>query len=268
MNADEELRLREIADDLERASEWHDLWGGERPSESTRVRAGSDLDLDDKAAHPYQVSHAAWAAMVAAVNHLLCLRESLVVQKDETNLKMRLHTHGQCTLMRGALENASSAVWLLESDDHQQRILRRLQQARAEMADLDKVREMTGQPPPRSTAVRLGELADLARSAGIDPRDIRQKTQYGTIVGAAGKHVLSDADAAVVLWKICSALAHGETTGMLAYLDMRVVAQASPGVALAGVTANVSLIRAGVGTAVRTTQLAHDLYARRAGNSV
>jgi hypothetical protein len=49
---------------------------------------------------------------------------------------------------------------------------------------------------------------------------------------------------------------------------MRVVAQASPGVALAGVTANVSLLRAGVGAAVKTTQLAHDLYARRAGNSV
>jgi hypothetical protein len=183
------------------------------------VRAGSDLDLDDKAAHPCQVSHAAWAAMVAAVNHLRCLQESLVVQEDQTDLKMRLHTHGQCTLIRGALENASSAVWLLESDDRQQRILRRLQQA--EMADLDKCG--AGQPAPRSQALRLGELADLA---------------------------------------------HGETTGMLAYLDMRVVAQASPGVGLAGVTANVSLLRAGVGTAVKTTQLAHDLYARRAGKSV
>lgn len=265
MNADEERQLREVADDLERASEWNDLWGGERPSESTRVRAGSDLALDDKTAHPYQVSHAAWAAMVAAVNHLRCLQESLVVQKDQTNLKMRLHTHGQSTLVRGALENASTAVWLLESDDRQQRILRRLQQARAEMAELDTVRELANQPALRSQAVRFKELVDLATSAGIDPRAIKQRPQYGTIVRVAGNHVLRDGDAAVVIWKMCSALAHGETTGMLAYLDMRVVAQASPGVALAGVTASVPLLRACVGTAVKTAQLAHDLYAKRAG---
>jgi len=86
--------------------------------------------MKNRAAHPYQVSHAAWAAMVTAANHLQCLRESLVVQKDPTNLQMRLHTHGQCTLIRGALENASSAVWLLESDDRQQRILRRLHRPR------------------------------------------------------------------------------------------------------------------------------------------
>jgi hypothetical protein len=52
-----------------------------------------------------------------------------------------------------------------------------------------------------------------------------------------------------VLWKICSALAHGETTAMLAYLETEVAGEVSPGIAQTGVKASVPLLRAGVGTA-------------------
>ncbi len=44
------------------------------------------------------------------------------------------------SLVRGALENASRAIWLLESDDRQVRLLRLLQQERAEARDVEKVR--------------------------------------------------------------------------------------------------------------------------------
>lgn len=78
-------------------------------------------------------------------------------------------THAQFTLVRGALENASRAVWLLESDDRQVRAPRRLRQAQGELIDLEQVRKLTDQPVRRSQAERLDELAGRARAAGIDP---------------------------------------------------------------------------------------------------
>jgi hypothetical protein len=180
---------------------------------------------------------------------------------------MRLHTHAQFTLVRGALENSSRAVWLLEPDDHRERVRRRLRQARAETTDLDQVRKLADQPAPRSKTERLAEIADLAGSANVDPREIPDRPGYATMVEVAGKYVLSDPDAAVVIWKACSALAHGEMVGLLAYLDKDVVGEAAPGVAVARVTASVPLLRAGVSAAVMTTKLAHEFYAKRSGCS-
>jgi hypothetical protein len=108
------------------------------------------------------------------------------------------HTH---TRRAGDREHA---VWLLESDDRQVRTLPRLQQARAEMAELDTVRKLANQPAPRSQAVRLRELDDLATATGIDPREISKRPGYATAVKVAGKHVLRDGDATVVVWKTCS----------------------------------------------------------------
>jgi len=127
--------------------------------------------------------------------------------------------------------------------------------------------DLAGQPAPRSKAERLAELAELARSANIDPREINERPGYATMVGVAGKYVLCDPDVPVVIWKACSALAHGEMVGLLAYLDKDIVGEAGPGVALARVTASVPLLRAGVRAAVMTTKLAHDFYARRSGSS-
>ena len=153
MAQDAEARqLREIAEALHKARQWDDLFTG--PSDWTQVIPGSDLSGDDRATSPYQVSHAACNFMLAAVSHLQGLREILGVPKDPADFEMLLHTHAEFTLARGALENASGVVWLLESDDRQERVLRRLRQVWAEMKDLDKVRELADMPAPRPRAER------------------------------------------------------------------------------------------------------------------
>ena len=176
----------------------------------------------------------------------------------------RLHTHGQFTLVRGALENASHAVWLLEPDDRQRRLLRRLQQESAETRQLEEVRREMGQPA-KTKADRFAQLAPLAQRVGVDPAAIKKAPDYTTIVRAAGRHSAFGPARTVVIWKACSSLAHGEVRGQLAYLTKEILGEPSPGVAQARVTANVLLLTAGVHAAVGMTKTAFDLYAKQSG---
>lgn len=262
---DEDRQLRLLLGALRVVREWEGLTGGPTPSGMWDVKDGSDLAEDDRAAHPYGASHAAWAAISAAVSHLGCLRDSLFIQTGPASFEVRLHTHGQFTLVRGALENASRAVWLLEPGDRDVRLLRRFQQEWAEVRDMEKVRQETRTPPVKSMNDRFAELSASAQRANIDPNLIKKTPQYSTIVKAAGRHAASNPAAAVVIWKACSSLAHGEVRGQLAYLAREVIGESSPGVALALVTSNVPLLTAGAGAAMGLTRAALDLYIKRSG---
>ena len=78
------------------------------------------------------------------------------------------------------------------------------------MQDLDKVRELADQSPPRPSAERLAELDGLAQGAGLSPRALSERSGYATAVRAAGKHTLRrDLDRADVIWKACSSIADG-----------------------------------------------------------
>ncbi len=242
---DEDRQLRSLLRALGVVGEWEGLTGGPAPSGAWRPEDDSDLAGDDRDAHPYAVSHAAWAAITAAVSHLACLRDSLFVKTGPAAFEARLHTHGQFTLVRGAVENASRAVWLLERDDREVRLLRRLQQEWAEVRDMEKVRQEIGAPLVKSMDVRFAELSALAQRVNVDPSGIKKTPDYTTIVRAAGRHVASGPVVAVVSWKACSSLAHGKVRGPLAYLTREVLGESSPGVALARVTSNVLLLDAG-----------------------
>ena len=216
--------------------------------------------------YPYHVSSSAWWAITAAVSHAICLRDSLFVWQDATHATVRLHTHGQLTLLRGALENASLAIWLLESDDQATRVLRRLQQERSEVKALEKMQTLMGSGSGRiTTQERMEKLSSLAHSAGADPAKIKQgQPGYQDIVEAAGAHVPSGPQTAAVVWKACSAIAHGEFRALPNYLTTEVLSQAAPGVGLHRVTANVQLTVVGTQIAIATTKAAFALYSRRA----
>ena len=261
---DEDQQLRSIFRALGVVDEWESLTGGSVPSGKWRIEPGSDLAEDDQQSHPYEVSHAAWAALSAGVSHLACLRDSLFAQTGPASFQARLHTHGQFTLVRGALENASRAVWLLEPDDRKVRLLRRFQQEWAEARQLDEVAREMGKPT-KGKAERLAKLSPLAQNANIDPDLIKKGPDYTTIVRAAGRHPRSGPAVAVVLWKACSSLAHGEVRGQINYLTKEVLGESAPGVALTKVTGNVLLLNTGVLVSMGITKTALDLYAKRSG---
>jgi len=259
---DEESRqLRSVLGALGVVAQWESQTGS---SGQPAPRDRSDLADDDSRLHPYQVSHAAWAAISAAVSHLGVLRDSLFTRTGPAKVTARLHTHGQLTLVRGALETASRAVWLLESDDHQVRLLRRLQQEWTETHQLEEVRRVMGEPA-KTKADRFAALSPLTQQAGVDPPEIKRAPDYTTIVGGAGRHIAFGPAVTVVIWKACSSLAHGEVRGQLAYLTKEILGEASPSVAQVQVTPNIMLLTAGVHAAVGMTKTALDLYAKRSG---
>jgi hypothetical protein len=258
---DEDRQLRSVLLALGGVAQWESRTGG---TGQPAPRDGSDLADDDASLHPYQVSHAAWAAISAAVSHLGVLRDSLFTPAGPARVTARIHTHGQLALVRGALETASRAVWLLEPDDRQVRLLRRLQQEWAESRQIEEVRREMGEPA-KSKADRFALLSPLAQQAGIDLAAIKEAAEYTTIVRAAGQHIDIDPAVTVVIWKACSSLAHGEARGQIAYLTKEILGESSPGVAQVQVTGNLLLLTAGVHAAVGMAKTALDLYAKRSG---
>jgi hypothetical protein len=254
-----------IVESLAKVHKWKADLMGAQPSPKATPQPGSELHGDDAAADPYQVSHAAWMAMMAATDHLTCL-EATFFQTGPLSATMHLHIYAQLTLVRAGLENASHAVWLLAPDDRRERILRRLRQEAKEIRELDNVRVKIGEQPRLTRAERLAALAVIGQPFGIDEAEIKAKPDYSAIVEAAGERISLGPAKTLLIWKACSAIAHGEVRGSLAYLSKRIFDGPSPDLALGQVGGNLPLLHHGVDAAVATLQAAHVLYAKRSGH--
>lgn len=253
--------LRELGAALDIVDGWESLTA--TLSGAWKTEPGSDFEGDDMATHPYNASPAAWAAMTAAVSHLLCLRESLFRRRDPNTVVVRLHTHAQLTLIRGALENAAVAVWLMHPDERTVRVLRRLQQEYDEVRQLDVAAKLAGLPAERSLEDRLGELSELATAAGASASSIKNRPGYEKIVGASGHLVPVGSKMTQLIWKAGSAIAHGEMRALFIYLRTRSLGEPSPGMHLGHVAGNVELLVLGGLTAIQMNKVAFDLYRRR-----
>jgi len=262
-----DARLRSLGQALDVVRYWESLTG--QATGAWQAAVGSDLAADDEFSHPYDVSLASWAAIVAAVSHLGTLRDSLFHRVGPNEVKVWLHTHGQLTLVRGALENASMALWLLESDVSVERILRRIQKDWAERRELDIAREEINIPSSKSMQEYEREVSDLLARIGADPVMLKERTGYGKIVKTAEAHVpAGPKTGALFLWKACSAIAHGELRGMIAYLNKRQGGSPSPGTQLYQITASVELLVDGSMAAIASTKAALALYSKRSGTLI
>ena len=264
---EEEVQIRQIGQALETVSRWEDPVTGIQAG-SWQVAPGSELETDDRLAHPYTVSAAAWSAATAAVDHLGTLRDSLFQHTGPDTVHVQIHTHGQLTLVRGALENASLALWLLEDDQQAERIVRRMQEEWDEIRQLENVRGETGSPPGKTMEVREKELIALLVKVGGDPARLKKRPGYGDIVKLAGAGQPTGAMAAFVIWKACSSIAHGELRGQLAYLTNTPAGTPEPGMQLNSITGNIKLMNLGCMIAIGTTREALRLYEKRSGTKI
>lgn len=266
MTPEEDAKLRNLGQALDSVRRWEGLVGQENGA--WRATAGSDLAADDALSHPYEVSPAAWAAIVAAVSHLGTLRDSLFHHVGANEIIAWLHTHGQLTLVRGALENASMALWLLESDMSGERIFRRIQRDWAERRELDIVREEINAPGPKSMQEYEREVSGFLARIGADPAKLKKGPGYGAIVKIAGAHIPAGPKVAFVLWKACSAIAHGELRGMIAYLSKQQRGSLSAGMQLHQITTSVELLAVSGTVALTSTRAALALYSNRSGTPI
>jgi hypothetical protein len=263
MTSGEEERLQALNRAIEAVNHWESLTGA--PLGAWRTQPDSELARDDAVTHPLNVSPAAWAAITAAVSHLACLRDSLFKHESPSHVLARIHTHGQLTLVRGALENGSMAIWLLEPDRAEERALRRLQQDWQEVQQLEAVRRLLESPSAKTMDERRADRSAIAVRAGVDPMKIGRQPGYEEIVRKAGGCTPVSGKTAVVIWKACSAIAHGELRGLIAYLSNEPLGEIAPGIQLNRVTGNIDLLVTGGLAAIATTKVALGLYAKRAG---
>jgi hypothetical protein len=180
VTSEEEAHLRQLGQALEAVTRWETHVTGGR-SGSWQTAPGSELETDDKLAGPFGVSLAPWSAVTAAVSHLGALRDSLFQVTGPGKVHARIHTHGQLTLVRGALENASLAFWLLEDDRSVERIVRRVQEDWEEIRQLEAVRSETGTPSGKSMADREKEMTFTSTEVvyGVASTDVTVLPEYG-----------------------------------------------------------------------------------------
>jgi hypothetical protein len=100
-----------------------------------RVEQGSELDHDDRALGDYALSYAAWDALAHAVDHLHML-------KTGVDNGVTTHPFAPFTLLRAAIENSATAVWLLSPESTEDRVTRRLQQAAKDINMSEDIKEL------------------------------------------------------------------------------------------------------------------------------
>ncbi|MFC1438025.1 hypothetical protein ABUW04_07115 [Streptacidiphilus sp. N1-10] len=257
-----------------------------------RVQPGSSLAGDDARTDPYHLSHSVQHALQVAIDHVQCLRSSLVERMDADKASVVLHTHGQATLLRGALENSARAVWLIAPPQRLERVRRRLtlqaddhKNNRAMAAVVAAAMAPPCQPRadpdtlfPRSEAEQWTQLVALFQAAGAtltEPKALKSAlkfTGYADIVRTAGQELArppdfdGSLDMGKVLefaWKGCSALAHGDLSGSLNQLPRQVQSQTGK-ILFVRMTGSVTNLHFWTTLACMTITKALDLFDSRA----
>ena len=89
---------------------------------------------------------------------------------ENDRLPVRIHTHAQSSLVRGAIENGARAVWLLGPATRLIRVKRRLSLEAMEAHHSYRLRELAGAPGRRTKDQRVQQLRELAVAAGVPDR--------------------------------------------------------------------------------------------------
>ncbi|NDU75956.1 hypothetical protein GWI34_25495 [Actinomadura sp. DSM 109109] len=241
----------------------------------------SPLSVDDSRTHPYRLSHRSWLAITVAVDFLHCLRRSLTQETNGREIHVQLHTYAQMALLRGAVENACCAVYLLGPTTRLERVTNRLRLEWKETKPAHRLRELAGALPTWTIEQRQRELADMLIAAklpytplpGEDPRaaarriaskTLKSDLDYALMIRRAGELVPElSADVAEATWRMCSALAHGDFSASIGVLDTEVVEQLQPGIKLVRASVSVKSLLYATAIALGITSHAFALFRLR-----
>lgn len=183
------------------------------------VAAGTPLAGDDRWSNPFQVSHAVASALIVAVDHAHCLRRSIEGCAKCAPSELTLLLNSYYSLLRGAMENAARAIWLLAPEQRPGRVLRRLRLQAGNVIQSDALCEVGGLPRKKPKADRLKRVEEIAQRWNISPEAAVKPPSNREIVRAAGEYIAGAAGHAEVVWRACSAAAHGDTWAVLSLHD-------------------------------------------------
>lgn len=180
--------------DFKRVDDWH--IAGQNVSEEA---PGSLLDVVDTMVEPLQTSHLLGYLLHTAIDHLHALKSQLVEAKSQ-------HTFAPFTLIRGAIEASSTALWILQDDLPLNVAKRSLTLEHMNLADQRRATR-TVDPKADYDEDRLEMLNGVLRRNGIERQKVKDPVQFTTIIQkSAERFALPNS---YLTWQMCSAAAHG-----------------------------------------------------------
>lgn len=167
----------------------------------------SSLAGDDKATDPYHLSHVVGMSLGVALDQLKALENLIITARS-------VHPYGTFSLIRSAIENAATALWLLSPASRQERVTRRLQLLQQDAYNQNKAHQaMPKVPVTLSLEDRLKKIRDVADRQGIGKLARFKVTDVVREVGNIRGFSIEGA------WQITSGITHGQQWAILNLLS-------------------------------------------------
>ncbi|WP_416955209.1 hypothetical protein ACNKF0_01665 [Nocardioides sp. T5] len=225
--------------------------------EEFQVHPQSWLGEDDTWADPFHVSHAVKQCLVAAVDHLHACK---VLVADAG----AMHLAAPASLVRGSLENAAAAFWMLHPRDRAVRVTRALQwrakDAHDEYVALAGINPAADQKKDAQTK-RLAEVA--AGHSEVDARVLSKGLNSTAMVEYADQNTRNDVKV-LLMWRMCSGFAHGRQWAALSWGLRETFPTSNPDVLSVKFTNDLSRIVMMTLTATHLINEVEKLHAKRA----
>lgn len=180
--------------DFERIEEWH-LSG----QKAWDVASGSLLEVADELTEPHQVSHLIGYLLHTAVDHLHALKSLLADAKAQ-------HTFAPYTLIRGSIEAASTALWILQDSDPGKVTRRALHLEYQNLWDQRRATKLVDKDADLDEE-RLAVLKVVLAGNRMTTGMVRKAIHVSDIIESAA--ALFALPASRLTWQMCSAAAHG-----------------------------------------------------------
>jgi hypothetical protein len=185
------------------------------------ISPGSSLSGDDTGSSPYQVSHAVHMCLVAGVDHLHAVKALLL------DLQV-LHTAAPFSLVRGSLENLSTAFWILNPNRRNERIERTLRWHAKNFNEQYIALEPLGLSDEATRDTKLAKLDAVAMPRGISAQNVRAGHRPSRVVRYAEEHATRPEP--LLSWQCCSGYAHGRPWAYLGVSEQELFETTNPGV--------------------------------------
>jgi hypothetical protein len=222
------------------------------------VKPGSSLAGDDRAANPYQISHATRSALGSSVDHMHAVINLLGEAKA-------LHPMAPFTMLRSALESSATALWMLFPDARPERLTRRLRLAVVDARDRHQARAGAGLAGGPTLDEQIREIQGICRRGNGNVQIVAARDPSVTTILDHADQVLGSHWHYLTAWRICSGIAHARPWAHLSFLVREEVArEMDPNVATLRITSDFSRLTWALGTTYELTRRTGALYRDRA----
>lgn len=180
--------------DFDRIQQWHTS-----SQEAWNVSPGSLLHVSDALTKPLQVSHLIGYLLHTAVDHLHALKTLLADAQAQ-------HTFAPYTLIRGAIEASSTALWILQDNDPHQVARRSLILERQSLWDQRRASRLVD-PDADWDEERLDMLNKVLGKNNLTTKDVRTAPPTTELIETTA--TTFSLPTSRLTWQMCSAAAHG-----------------------------------------------------------